>query len=97
MGLKGPQLDPLDPESWWANDDGPVFSQSNFTVGTGHASFPRDAVSLVLILSGFQIHASQNGVPYITYHAWDVDAPAGWGSREVRTQCVDIRSALNFV
>ncbi|KAJ7852963.1 glycoside hydrolase family 43 protein [Mycena leptocephala] len=70
MGLKGPQLDPLDPESWWANDDGPVFSQSNFTVGTGHASFPRDA----------------NGVPYITYHAWDVDAPAGWGSREVRTQ-----------
>ncbi|KAF8192820.1 Arabinanase/levansucrase/invertase [Mycena galopus ATCC 62051] len=70
MGLKGPHVDPLDPDSWWANDDGPVFSQSKFTVGTGHASFPHDA----------------NGVPYITYHAWDADAPAGWGSREVRTQ-----------
>ncbi|KAJ7858707.1 Arabinanase/levansucrase/invertase [Mycena olivaceomarginata] len=64
MGLT-PHADPLDPHSWWANDDAPVFRQSEFTVGTGHAS---------------------NGVPYITYHAWDVDAPAGWGSREVRTQ-----------
>ncbi|KAJ7054697.1 glycoside hydrolase family 43 protein [Mycena amicta] len=70
MGLKSPHVDPLDPDSWWANDDGPVFSASKDTVGTGHASFPRDA----------------NRVPYITYHAWDVDAPAGWGSREVRTQ-----------
>ncbi|KAJ7735894.1 Arabinanase/levansucrase/invertase [Mycena metata] len=70
MGLKGLDLDPLDPESWWAKDDGPVFSASNFTVGTGHASFPRDA----------------NGLPYIAYHAWDVDAPARWASREVFTQ-----------
>ncbi|KAK7055528.1 Arabinanase/levansucrase/invertase superfamily protein [Favolaschia claudopus] len=70
MGLKSPHADPLDPKSWWAKDDAPVFTPSEFTVGTGHASFPRDA----------------RGVPYITYHAWDADAPAGWGSREVRTQ-----------
>ncbi|KAJ7054726.1 Arabinanase/levansucrase/invertase [Mycena amicta] len=70
MGLKSPDVDPLDPDSWWANDDGPVFSASKDTVGTGHASFLRDA----------------NGVPYFTYHAWDVDAPAGWGSRQVWTQ-----------
>ncbi|KAF7307883.1 Arabinanase/levansucrase/invertase superfamily protein [Mycena kentingensis (nom. inval.)] len=68
-----PDADPLDPASWWAKDDGPVFSPSADTIGTGHASFPRDA----------------NGVPYITYHGWDVDAPAGWGSREVRTQAFE--------
>ncbi|KAJ6463561.1 glycoside hydrolase family 43 protein, partial [Mycena sanguinolenta] len=58
MGLKGSEVDPLDPNSSWSKDDEPVFSRSNFT----------------------------NGVPYITYHAWDMDAPAGWASREVRTQ-----------
>ncbi|KAJ6554461.1 glycosyl hydrolase [Mycena capillaripes] len=73
MDLISPDVDPLDLDSWWANDDGPVFTRSTLTVGTGHASFPRDA----------------NGVPYITYHAWDVDAPAGWGSRELRTQRFD--------
>ncbi|KAF7321094.1 Arabinanase/levansucrase/invertase superfamily protein [Mycena chlorophos] len=70
MGLKSPTADPVDPASWWSKEDGPVFSSSKETVGTGHASFTEDA----------------NGVPYIAYHAWDVDAPAHWSSRQVRAQ-----------
>ncbi|KAF7321110.1 Arabinanase/levansucrase/invertase superfamily protein [Mycena chlorophos] len=76
MGLKNSTADPLDPNSWWSKDDEPVFFASEDTVGTGHASFSRDA----------------EGVPYMTYHAWDSDAPAGWTSREVRTQRFDFDS-----
>ncbi|VDC03045.1 unnamed protein product [Peniophora sp. CBMAI 1063] len=70
MGLNGTDLDPLDPNAWWAKDDGPVFTQDDVTVGTGHASFPVDA----------------DGVPYVTFHGWNATASAGWGSRTVYTQ-----------
>ncbi|TRM67488.1 hypothetical protein BD626DRAFT_564421 [Schizophyllum amplum] len=39
MGLNGTDLDPIDPDAWWRNDDGPVFQSSDATVGVGHASF----------------------------------------------------------
>jgi GH43 family beta-xylosidase len=52
IGLNGTDLNPLDPSSWWAKDDGPIFQGNDKTVGTGHASFTKDA----------------NGVPYIVYH-----------------------------
>lgn len=48
MGLNGDHLNPLDPEAWWVKDDGPVFQQDDVTVGTGHASFPFDAVRFFL-------------------------------------------------
>ena len=44
MGLNGTDLDPLDPNAWWAKDDDPVFTRDDVTVGTGHASFPVDTV-----------------------------------------------------
>jgi len=70
IGLNGTDLDPLNPESWWANDDGPVFSKSADTVGTGHASFTED----------------RDGIPYLVYHGWAADDDAGWGSRKAFVQ-----------
>lgn len=70
MGLDGDDKNPLDPAAWWRNDDGPVFTKSDKTVGTGHASFTTDT----------------RGTPYIIYHAWPVEASGGWGARTVYTQ-----------
>lgn len=55
MGLNRTDLDPLDPVSWWVNDDGPVFTKSESTVGVGHASFTADTVSSPHPLAYFQL------------------------------------------